>query len=195
MKWTDEKLAELRVLFDEGYTLSDMAHRIGATEYAVRHIIKKKRMKRPRLVRRKVDRHIVNSRVYQAIAALIDAKSNLTKSGLLAATNERLADVAGCSYKTDKISCVLNDLRDSGLIEVTYGAVRTIRLLRIPYRISDTITAAATNAERPDHVVKKRKCLSCQQPFHSDWHGNRICTPCKNTQAWNSGPDAAYPAA
>lgn len=35
--------------------------------------------------------------------------------------------------------------------------------------------------------VKRRRCLRCQTPFDSAWAGERVCTPCKGTQAWKSG--------
>lgn len=31
---------------------------------------------------------------------------------------------------------------------------------------------------------KERKCLSCSCDFLSEWRGNRVCTPCRNTAGW-----------
>lgn len=35
--------------------------------------------------------------------------------------------------------------------------------------------------------MKRRRCLRCQSPFDSAWAGERVCSPCKGTQAWKSG--------
>ncbi|KKJ75427.1 hypothetical protein WH95_18470 [Kiloniella litopenaei] len=40
-------------------------------------------------------------------------------------------------------------------------------------------------------AVKKRKCLSCQKTFKSEWVGMRICGDCKLTPAWQ-GADNPY---
>jgi predicted Zn-ribbon and HTH transcriptional regulator len=34
----------------------------------------------------------------------------------------------------------------------------------------------------PEHVAKKRTCLSCGQKFDSEWVGNRMCPECKKAQ-------------
>ena len=36
-------------------------------------------------------------------------------------------------------------------------------------------------------VPKLRRCLRCQVSFNSEWAGERICTRCKNSNAWRSG--------
>lgn len=33
---------------------------------------------------------------------------------------------------------------------------------------------------------KVRQCLRCQSDFESSWAGERICTRCKNSNAWRS---------
>ena len=32
-----------------------------------------------------------------------------------------------------------------------------------------------------------RKCLICQDAFNSSWKGNRVCSRCKDTEAWKAG--------
>ena len=32
-----------------------------------------------------------------------------------------------------------------------------------------------------------RRCLSCEEEFHSKWIGHRICDACKDTDVWRSG--------
>lgn len=32
---------------------------------------------------------------------------------------------------------------------------------------------------RPGYTL--RKCMSCTQPFASEWIGNRLCDPCKHS--------------
>ena len=36
---------------------------------------------------------------------------------------------------------------------------------------------------------KKRKCMMCEKYFMSEWIGNRICEPCKDTDYWKTGND------
>jgi hypothetical protein len=45
-------------------------------------------------------------------------------------------------------------------------------------------------SDRP-HISKTRKCLMCRQPFSSAWAGERVCSNCKQTQAWSDGPGLA----
>jgi hypothetical protein len=40
--------------------------------------------------------------------------------------------------------------------------------------------------ERTDQR-KTRKCMMCQEPFPSEWAGERICRKCKSTSAWRNG--------
>ena len=40
---------------------------------------------------------------------------------------------------------------------------------------------------RRDDVRKTRKCLMCEDPFLSEWAGERICRKCKSTHNWRSG--------
>ena len=35
--------------------------------------------------------------------------------------------------------------------------------------------------------TKVRRCLKCKRSFLSAWAGERICRPCKSTEAWRSG--------
>jgi hypothetical protein len=35
--------------------------------------------------------------------------------------------------------------------------------------------------------VKKRRCLSCEGAFDSQWAGERICPHCKQSSAWRGG--------
>ena len=41
----------------------------------------------------------------------------------------------------------------------------------------------------PLHVyeAKRRACLSCSDRFWSEWPGERVCKPCKQTLAWRTG--------
>ena len=32
-----------------------------------------------------------------------------------------------------------------------------------------------------------RKCLTCREPFESEWSGNRVCKRCKASAAWRQG--------
>ena len=45
-------------------------------------------------------------------------------------------------------------------------------------------TVKKPESDRP-HIAKTRKCLMCRQTFTSAWSGERICSPCKQTQAWS----------
>jgi len=40
---------------------------------------------------------------------------------------------------------------------------------------------------RRDDERKTRKCLMCEDPFLSEWAGERICRKCKPTHNWRSG--------
>lgn len=44
--------------------------------------------------------------------------------------------------------------------------------------------------ERPDaapaDVPRTRRCLRCRTPFPSEGFGERICRPCKGTNAWRT---------
>ena len=40
---------------------------------------------------------------------------------------------------------------------------------------------------RRDDERKTRKCLMCEDPFLSEWAGERICRKCKSTHNWRSG--------
>lgn len=44
-----------------------------------------------------------------------------------------------------------------------------------------------------DRVYEKkaRKCLMCRQSFKSSWSGERVCSNCKQTQAWSDGAGLA----
>jgi hypothetical protein len=42
--------------------------------------------------------------------------------------------------------------------------------------------------DRPEIILTPRSCLSCSQTFGSESVGNRICRPCRNTDAWKSAP-------
>jgi|GEM_PF-3386697 hypothetical protein len=34
---------------------------------------------------------------------------------------------------------------------------------------------------------KERNCLMCQDPFMSEWSGERVCRKCKSKSEWRSG--------
>ncbi|MFK7866539.1 MAG: hypothetical protein AB8B77_03770 [Alphaproteobacteria bacterium] len=38
---------------------------------------------------------------------------------------------------------------------------------------------------------KARKCLMCRNEFSSSWPGERVCSNCKQTSAWNDSSLAA----
>jgi Zn finger protein HypA/HybF involved in hydrogenase expression len=40
------------------------------------------------------------------------------------------------------------------------------------------------------HEERQRDCLSCRQPFQSEWLGNRICASCKGTEAYSAAPSS-----
>lgn len=47
-------------------------------------------------------------------------------------------------------------------------------------------------ASLPDQIAahdkpRKRKCLTCREPFESEWSGNRVCKRCKASAAWRQG--------
>lgn len=42
---------------------------------------------------------------------------------------------------------------------------------------------------RKKKVLETRKCMCCQKDFKSEGPHNRICLPCKSTQAWKDGND------
>ena len=46
-----------------------------------------------------------------------------------------------------------------------------------------------SNAPKTSDATSKktRRCLSCGNPFESEWVGNRVCKKCKDTTAWKSG--------
>ena len=42
---------------------------------------------------------------------------------------------------------------------------------------------------------KVRECLRCRSAFQSEWSGERVCSRCKNSNAWRSGaPFTSRPA-
>lgn len=45
------------------------------------------------------------------------------------------------------------------------------------------------NAFRPQETSqpKTRNCLRCSNEFESEWAGERICSRCKSSTAWQSG--------
>jgi len=52
------------------------------------------------------------------------------------------------------------------------------------------VRRAAVQAVAAD-TPRRRACLKCGRPFQSGWAGHRVCTPCKNTDAWRSGDGVA----
>lgn len=42
-------------------------------------------------------------------------------------------------------------------------------------------------AHRIQSMRKTRRCLSCSDNFASTGPGNRICSPCKDLDAWKAG--------
>ena len=40
---------------------------------------------------------------------------------------------------------------------------------------------------RRDDERKTRKCLMCEDPFLSEWAGERICRKCKSSKNWRRG--------
>jgi len=41
------------------------------------------------------------------------------------------------------------------------------------------------------YEAKTRKCLMCRTEFKSSWPGERVCSNCKQTSAWNEPSIAA----
>ncbi len=41
------------------------------------------------------------------------------------------------------------------------------------------------------YEAKTRKCLMCRSEFKSSWPGERVCSNCKQTSAWNEPSIAA----
>lgn len=41
------------------------------------------------------------------------------------------------------------------------------------------------------YEAKARKCLMCNTEFMSSWPGERVCSNCKQTSAWNEPSLAA----
>ncbi|MCR9220364.1 MAG: hypothetical protein NXI21_09070 [Alphaproteobacteria bacterium] len=41
------------------------------------------------------------------------------------------------------------------------------------------------------YEAKTRKCLMCRNEFKSTWPGERVCSNCKQTSAWNDSSLAA----
>ncbi|WP_420723598.1 MULTISPECIES: hypothetical protein [unclassified Hwanghaeella] len=41
------------------------------------------------------------------------------------------------------------------------------------------------------YETKTRKCLMCRSDFKSAWPGERVCSNCKQTSAWNEPSIAA----
>ena len=44
-----------------------------------------------------------------------------------------------------------------------------------------------------EHDPKVRNCLSCLQPFTSEWAGERICPKCKHSSWWRMGSPRSSP--
>jgi hypothetical protein len=40
---------------------------------------------------------------------------------------------------------------------------------------------------RRDDERKTRKCLMCEEPFLSEWAGERVCRKCKSSKSWRMG--------
>lgn len=36
------------------------------------------------------------------------------------------------------------------------------------------------------YVSKRRNCLMCEEPFQSEWAGERICKRCKSNDSWRN---------
>ena len=47
-------------------------------------------------------------------------------------------------------------------------------------------------ADRADTEAKTRLCLKCRKIFSSEWAGERVCRPCKLSNAWREGRAAEY---
>jgi len=52
----------------------------------------------------------------------------------------------------------------------------------------------APSDQAPGDVPKVRQCLRCKATFRSEWSGERICSHCKNSNAWrNAAPLRSCP--
>ena len=73
-----------------------------------------------------------------------------------------------------------------------YGRIRTgnsarrLGIVKTPRTISKPESKRTYNAAR-------RKCLGCGSEFNSEWEGNRLCRPCKNSRMYRSGDDYTSP--
>lgn len=55
-------------------------------------------------------------------------------------------------------------------------------------------TIEAPRDQLPQDEPKVRKCLGCKVMFNSAWAGERICSRCKSSAAWQDGtPVKSYP--
>jgi Zn finger protein HypA/HybF involved in hydrogenase expression len=60
--------------------------------------------------------------------------------------------------------------------------------------MTNSPAAGAPSEQSVGDVPKVRQCLRCQDTFHSEWAGERICPGCKSTAAWRKGvPQQTYP--
>jgi hypothetical protein len=57
-------------------------------------------------------------------------------------------------------------------------------------KMSDSSKNKKPESDR-QYEQKSRKCLMCQGDFKSAWPGERVCSNCKQTSAWNDSSLAA----
>jgi len=56
--------------------------------------------------------------------------------------------------------------------------------------VSDSEKNKKPQSDR-NYETKVRKCLMCRGEFKSSWPGERVCSNCKQTSAWNDSSLAA----
>ena len=57
-------------------------------------------------------------------------------------------------------------------------------------KMSDSSKNKKPESDRK-YEAKTRKCLMCRSDFKSAWPGERVCSNCKQTSAWNEPSIAA----
>ncbi|HAE01010.1 MAG: hypothetical protein CMM78_08670 [Rhodospirillaceae bacterium] len=57
-------------------------------------------------------------------------------------------------------------------------------------KMSDSSKNKKPESDRK-YETKTRKCLMCRSDFKSAWPGERVCSNCKQTSAWNEPSIAA----
>lgn len=120
----------------------------------------------------------------RALRLVADAEeAGSTISGYDIGLRQGFSEQHGMDMRTDLIK--------RGWVK-TAGWLGNTSILRLTPLGRDALTDAPPSSGNETPTLKPRKCLCCGTQFPSSGPGNRICAPCRATEAYQSSPSAAY---